>query len=73
MRCSSISACPTAGASDASALRAAALDLPIVVLAGGDDDALALRALGGGASDHLVKGRVTGDLVARAAQYAIER
>jgi DNA-binding response OmpR family regulator len=49
-----------------SALRAGALALPIVVLAGGDDEELALRALGVGASDHLVKGRVTGDLVARA-------
>jgi signal transduction histidine kinase len=56
-----------------SALRAGALALPIVVLAGGDDEELALRALGGGASDHLVKGRVTGDLVARAVRYAIER
>ncbi len=56
-----------------SALRSGALALPIVVLAGGDDEELALRALGGGASDHLVKGRVTGDLVARAVRYAIER
>jgi signal transduction histidine kinase len=56
-----------------SALRAGALALPIVVLAGGDDEELALRALGVGASDHLVKGRVTGDLVARAVRYAIER
>jgi signal transduction histidine kinase len=56
-----------------SALRSGALALPIVVLAGGDDEELALRALGGGASDHLVKGRVTGDLVARAVRFAIER
>jgi signal transduction histidine kinase len=56
-----------------SALRAGAVAVPIVVLAGGDDEELALRALGGGASDHLVKGRVTGDLVARAVRYAIER
>ena len=56
-----------------SALRAGALALPIVVLAGGDDEELALRALGVGASDHLVKGRVTSDLVARAVRYAIER
>jgi signal transduction histidine kinase len=56
-----------------SALRAQALALPIVVLAGGDDEELALRALGGGASDHLIKGRITGDLVARAVRYAIER
>ena len=40
---------------------------------GSDDEELALRALGVGASDYLLKGRVTGDLVARAVQYAIER
>ncbi|MEP6642643.1 MAG: response regulator [Gaiellales bacterium] len=56
-----------------SALRAGALALAVVALAGGDDEELALRALGVGASDHLVKGRVTGDLVARAVRYAIER
>jgi signal transduction histidine kinase len=54
-------------------LRARAADLPILVLAGSDDEELALRALGDGASDYLLKGRVSGDLVVRAVQYAIER
>jgi signal transduction histidine kinase len=63
----------SSGLETLSALREGALALPIVVLAGGDDEELALRALGGGASDHLVKGRLTGDLVARAVRYAIER
>ncbi len=54
-------------------LRAGAADLPILVLAGSDDEETALRALGVGASDYLLKGRVSGDLVARAVQYAIER
>jgi signal transduction histidine kinase len=54
-------------------LRAGAADLPILVLAGSDDEELALRALGVGASDYLLKGRLSGDLVARAVQYAIER
>jgi signal transduction histidine kinase len=63
----------TGGLDTLSALRAGAADLPILVLAGSDDEELALRALGVGASDYLLKGRVTGDLVARAVQYAIER
>ena len=67
-------ALPESGGLDTlSALRAGAADLPILVLAGSDDEELALRALGVGASDYLLKGRVTGDLVARAVQYAIER
>jgi signal transduction histidine kinase len=56
-----------------STLRAQAADLPILVLAGSDDEGLALRALGDGASDYLLRGRVSGDLIARAVQYAIER
>jgi signal transduction histidine kinase len=55
------------------ALLAGASDLPVVVLAGRDDEELGLGALGAGASDYLLKGRVSGDLVARAVQYAIER
>jgi signal transduction histidine kinase len=54
-------------------LLAAVSDLPVVVLAGRDDAELGLRALGAGASDYLLKGSTSGDLVARAAQYAIER
>ena len=54
-------------------LRAGASDLPILVLAGRDEEELALAALGAGASDYLLKGRTTRDLVARAVQYAIER
>jgi len=55
------------------ALRAAAVDLPIVVLAGADDEELALRALGEGASDYLLKARASGDLIARAVRHSIER
>jgi signal transduction histidine kinase len=43
------------------------------VLAGREDEELALEALGAGASDYLLKGRTSRDLVARAVQYAIER
>jgi signal transduction histidine kinase len=54
-------------------LRAGASDLPILVLAGRDDERLALEALGAGASDYLLKGQASRDLVARAVQYAVER
>ena len=51
----------------------ASSELPILVLAGREDEELALEALGAGASDYLLKGRASRDLVARAVQYAIER
>jgi signal transduction histidine kinase len=54
-------------------LRSGASDLPILVLAGRDDEELALAALGAGASDYLPKGQGSRDLVARAVQYAVER
>ena len=54
-------------------LRSGASELPILVLAGREDEELALEALGAGASDYLLKGRTSRDLVARAVQYAIER
>src|SRR5207248_4228716 len=41
-------------------VRAAAPHLPIVVLTGLDDEALAVRAVQAGAQDYLVKGAVTG-------------
>ncbi|CAA7613994.1 EAL domain-containing protein [Magnetospirillum sp. UT-4] len=54
-------------------LRAAWPFLPVVVLTGTDDEALALEALRQGAQDYLVKGQGSGDLVRRAVRYAIER
>jgi signal transduction histidine kinase len=64
---------PDSGLGTLAALRHHSADLPIVVLAGRDTEELALRALGAGASDHLTKGAASGELVARAVQYAIER
>ena len=45
--------------------------VPIVVLTGLDDEAVAVRAMGEGAQDVLVKGHVDGQLLARAIGYGL--
>lgn len=47
--------------------------VPIVVLTGLDSERVACESVRLGAQDYLVKARVTGDLLARALRYAIER
>jgi two-component system, cell cycle sensor histidine kinase and response regulator CckA len=47
--------------------------VPVVVLSGRDDDAIALEAVHRGAQDYLVKGQSDGQLVVRAMRYAVER
>jgi len=47
--------------------------VPIVILSGLEDKALALAAVQKGAQDYLVKGHVDSDLLVRAIRYAIER
>ena len=47
--------------------------VPIIVLSGNDDQALALYAVKSGAQDYLVKGRIDTELLTRAMNYSIER
>ncbi len=47
--------------------------IPILVLSGTEDTALALRALGEGAQDFLMKGQLDFQLLVRAIRFAIER
>jgi diguanylate cyclase len=54
-------------------LRAAAPDVPIVILSGMQDELLAIKAVQEGAQDYLIKGRVDSDQLGRAISYAIER
>src|SRR5260221_11472744 len=50
-----------------------ALDTPIIVITGFENEAFALDALHGGAQDYLVKGQVNSGDLRRAILYAIER
>ena len=47
--------------------------VPVVVITSLDDEETAYQAVGEGAQDYLVKGRVDGDLLVRSMRYAIER
>ena len=54
-------------------VRAAAPDLPIVVLTGIEDEAVGLEAVRHGIQNYLIKGQAYGRQTARAIRYAIER
>ena len=63
----------TKGLAGVECLQQKAKQLPIVVLSGLDDAAVSLEAVQKGAQDYLVKGQGSGEVVARAIRYAIER
>jgi signal transduction histidine kinase len=48
-------------------------DIPVVILSGQDDQALAIKALHQGAQDYLLKGGLTSQDLDRAMRYAMER
>src|SRR5262245_29276412 len=54
-------------------VRAAAPDIPLVVLTGLKDENLAVQSLQEGSQDYLVKGEITAALLSRALRYAMER
>ena len=54
-------------------LRSAVPGLPVVVMTGLQDEALALQAVRKGVQDYLVKGQCEGGLATRALRYAVER
>lgn len=53
--------------------RAAAPELPIILLTGVDDEAVGSEAVREGVQDYLIKGQADGRQIARAIRYAIER
>ena len=54
-------------------MQQAAPGLPIIVMSGRDDEALAIKTVHEGAQDYLVKGQVDSRLLVRAMRYAVER
>lgn len=61
------------GPSACEKLRLTAPELPVLVLTGIDDEAIAVESLNQGAQDFLVKGRMDPRLLARSIRYSIER
>ena len=54
-------------------IKAAAPDLPVILLTGVDDEDFAVRAVREGAQDYLVKREIDAGLLGRSIRYAIER
>src|SRR5579864_9263165 len=53
--------------------RAVAPDVPLIVLTGLDDEAIAAKAMKEGAQDYLIKGQIENRALPRALRHAIER
>jgi len=54
-------------------VHAAAESIPVVVISGEDNEAVAMQALKGGAQDYLIKGKAPGEAIVRCLYYAMER
>lgn len=63
----------SAGMETVQQVRAAARDIPIIMLTSLDDEEFAAQAVHAGAQDYLVKGDVDAVIMIRAIRYAIER
>jgi PAS domain S-box-containing protein len=55
------------------ALQKVAVDIPVVVMTGNDDQELAMAAVRDGAQDYLVKGQMSGRPLIRTVRYALAR
>jgi signal transduction histidine kinase len=54
-------------------IREKAPNVPVVILSGQDDEAMAIKAVHQGVQDYLVKGDITSKQLERAIRYAVER
>src|SRR5260370_39580280 len=54
-------------------IRQKAPNVPVVILSGQDDEAMAIKAVHQGVQDYLVKGDITSKQLGRALSYAVER
>ena len=63
----------SAGIETVERVRAAAPDVPLVVMTGREDETVGMEAIRRGAQDYLVKSHANGRAVARAILYAIDR
>ncbi len=61
------------GLANVTRLRGVAPRVPIIIMSGNDDEAVAVAGVRDGAQDYLVKGRIEADGLTRALRYAIER
>src|SRR5260370_26108804 len=61
------------GAATFTAARNSALGVPIIILSGGDSEALALRMVQEGAQDYLVKSSCSSAVLKKALRYAVVR